>query len=134
MDKLEEDKKTMIDNWAFYSTKTKKSIWYIGGIFLVTDLLSLSKANVLNATNLVFVMIIPLLYAGLGFLAKTRPLIAMILAAVLFIAIHALSFFSYGASSLSNGFLLKAIMVYFVVSGFTAAKKAEAARVQLTSL
>ena len=130
----EKEKKTILENWTFYSTKTKKSIWYIGGIFLVIDLLALSKANVLNSTNLVFVMIIPLLYAGLGFLAKTRPLIAMILAAVLFIAIHALSFFSYGASSLSNGFLLKAIMVYFVVSGFSAARKAEAARDQLTSI
>lgn len=131
MDKLEEEKKTITDNWTFYSTKTKKSIWYIGGIFLVTDLLALSKANVLNATNLVFVMIIPLLYAGIGFLARTRPMIAMILATVLFVSILSLSVFSYGTGVLLNGFFLKIFMVYFIVTGFMAAKKAEEARFQM---
>ncbi len=131
MDKLEEEKKTIIENWTFYSTKTKKSIWYIGGIFLVTDLLALSKANVLNATNLVFVMIIPLLYAGIGFLARTRPMIAMILATVLFVSILSLSVFSYGTGVLLNAFFLKIFMVYFIVTGFIAAKKAEEARLQM---
>ncbi|MGZ5286216.1 MAG: hypothetical protein ACXWB9_03480, partial [Flavisolibacter sp.] len=103
------EKKSLLDEWNFYSVKTKKSIWYIGSIFLITDLLALSKANLLNATNVVFVMIVPLFYTGIGYLAKSRPMIAMVLAAILFVAVLSLSVFSYGAGSLATGFLLKLV-------------------------
>ena len=124
----EQEKDLLIQDWNYGSSKAKKSIFIIAGIFLANDLLALSTAGLLNSTNFVFAMLVPLLFAGIGMLASRKPLLAMILASILFIGIHVLTFITNGAPTILYGWLMKAVMIYFIINGFRHAMEAEAAR------
>lgn len=127
----ENDKDILMDDWKYGTSKTRKTIFIIAIIFLLSDLLFLSNAGLLNSTTFVFAMIVPLLFAGTGMLAAKKPLLAIILATLLFIGINALTIATNGTPTLLYGWLMKAVMIYFILTGFRHARDAELARKQL---
>lgn len=90
-----------------------KAIFVIGAILLFSDLLALSMANTLNGSSIIIVFIAPLFYAGLGVLARTKPLPSIIIASVLFLAIITINIYAFGTKSLLSGLIIKAFVVYF---------------------
>ena len=125
------DRQSLMQELKQGTIKTQKSIFIIGGIFLVTDLLALSKANLLHGDNITYMVLVPMLYAGLGFLAKFKPLLSIILATLLFIGIISMSMIAFGAASIMNGLIMKVVIIYFILTGFRNANHAESARKKL---
>ena len=125
------DQEVYQDNWLFERGKTMKAIFAIGAIVLISDLIALSIGNQLNGVNFLVILVVPGIYAGLGFMARHKPMVAMVMAILLFTTVLALSVYAYGAASLFKGFIMKAVVVYFMISGFNHAREAERARKNL---
>ena len=127
----EYDKEVLIDNIKYDLSKTRNSLFIIGGILLLSDLIGLSMANALSGSTIIYILISPAFFVALGLLAKKKPILSMSIAAFLFILIIALSIYAYGAKSIISGLLVKAILIYFFISGFTHATQAERAKKDL---
>jgi hypothetical protein len=127
----EYDKEVLMDNIKYDLVKTKNSLFIIGGILFLSDLLSLSMANALSGSTIIYILIAPAFFVALGLLSKAKPMLSMSIAAFLFILIIALSIYTYGAKSLVSGLLVKAVLVYFFIKGFTHGKQAEKAKKDL---
>lgn len=127
------DKEILAENLKYDSNKARNSLLIIAGILLFSDLLALSMANALNGTTLIYVFVVPVIFVALAFLAIAKPMLAMSTAAVLFILIIAYSIYALGARSIVSGLLVKAVIVYFFVKGFSHAKEAETARKSLSN-
>lgn len=125
------DRDILLDDLKYGTSKTQKSILIIGAIFLVSDFISLSNAHLLQGNNIIYMLLIPLMYAGLAFLAKFKPLLAIILATVLFTGIISMSIIAFGVATILNGLIMKAVIVYFILTGFRNANDAESARKKL---
>src|SRR5215203_3860580 len=124
----EYDKEVLVENLKYDLSKTRTSLFIIGGILLLSDLLGLSMANALTGSTIIYVLIAPAFYIALGFLAKTKPILSMSIAALLFALIIAVSIYSFGAKSIVSGLIVKAVIIYFFIKGFTHAKEAEKAK------
>ena len=121
-------KETQLDIWQHEKKKTMHAVFAIGAVLLGSDLLALLMANALTGASFVYVLIVPAIYAGIGLFAQKKPLAAAILAALLFLAIIAFTIYALGAKSMVSGLLIKAIVIFFVISAFHHAREAERAK------
>jgi hypothetical protein len=55
----EYDKEVLMDNIKYDLVKTKNSLFIIGGILFLSDLLSLSMANALSGSTIIYILIAP---------------------------------------------------------------------------
>lgn len=127
-----QNKEVLIENCKYDSKKTMTSLMIIGCVLFVSDFLALSMANAINAYSLVAALVAPALFAGLGFLARIKPMLSMIIASVLFALIIILSIYLLGAKAIVSGLLVKAVVIYFFIKGFNHAKEAEEAKKTLS--
>jgi 4-hydroxybenzoate polyprenyltransferase len=104
------------------------AIFAIGGILLGSDLLALLMANALTPTTFAYTLAVPVLYVCLGLFAQRQPLAAAIVASFVFITIIAINIYAFGAKSIVSGLLIKAVVIFFVISGFNHAREAERAK------
>jgi hypothetical protein len=125
------EKEVLLDNWTSGLQKTMKAIFFIGVILLLSDLLALSMANALNGNTIIYILVVPLAYAGLGLLARKKPLLAIVIATLVFAAVISLNIYAFGARSIISGLLVKAFIIYFILTGFNHAREAEKARKDL---
>ena len=128
------DKEVLADNMKHDSAKTKNALLIIAAILFLSDLLALSMANALNGTTLIYIIVVPAIYAALGILAVSKPMLSMSLAAIIFIGIIAYNVYALGTRSIISGLLIKAVVIYFFVKGFSHAKDAEEAKRKLSSI
>lgn len=126
------NKEVLIENCKYDSKKTMTSLIIIGCVLFASDFLALSMANAINAYSLVAALIAPALFVGLGFLARIRPMLSMVVASVLFALIIILSIYLLGAKAIVSGLLVKAVVIYFFIKGFNHAKEAEEAKKTLS--
>jgi hypothetical protein len=127
------DKEILQDNLKYDLKRTKNSLFIIAVVLLLSDILGLSMANALNGTTFVYVLVVPIIFVALGFAASVKPMIAMSVAAVLFVLIIAYNIYVLGARSIVSGLIVKAVLVYFFIKGFNHAKDAETAKRDLSS-
>ncbi|HYK55113.1 MAG TPA: hypothetical protein VEV15_01440, partial [Flavisolibacter sp.] len=121
-------KETQLDIWQHEKKKTMQAIFAIGAILLGSDLLALLMAGSLTATTFAYTLVAPVLYVLLGLFAQRQPLVAAIIASLVFIAIIAITIYAFGARSIVSGLLLKAVVIFFIISGFNHAREAERAK------
>lgn len=126
------NKEALMDNWRYGSNKTMRALFIIGAIFLIGDLLVLSTASSLNESTIAYALVVPLMYAGLGFLAKSKPFAGVVLAAILFVLVIGFSVYAVGAKATVSGFLIKTLIIYFIINGFKHARDAEDAKKKLS--
>ena len=122
------NKEVFLENYKYDSRKTMTSLIIIGCVLFASDLLALAMANAINAYSLISVLIAPALFTGLGFLARIKPILSMIIAAILFALIIILNIYLLGGKSIVSGLLVKAVVIYFFIKGFNHAKDAEQAK------
>lgn len=127
------DKEILAENLKYDSNKVRNSLLIIAGILLLSDLLALSMANALNGTTLIYVLVVPVIFVALAFVAIAKPMLAMGAALTLFLLIIAYNIYALGARAIISGLLIKAVIVYFFVKGFSHAKEAETARKSLSN-
>ena len=111
--------------------KTRNKLFIIAAVILISDLLALFMANAVNATTLLVIMIVPLVFVGLAFLAIKEPLLAMILGASVIVALWVFMFVQFGNPSLISGLLVKAVLITLAISGFQNAIEANRVRKEM---
>src|SRR5687767_9582114 len=116
---------------AIETRKTRNKLFFIGAVILLSDLLGLLMANVVNATTLLFIIIVPLVFVGLGLLATKEPLLAMILGTAVIVALWVFTYVQFGNRSLISGILVKAVLITLLISGFRNAIEANRVRKEM---
>ena len=126
-------KETQAEILQIETRKVRNSIFWIAGVFLFSSLLGLAVANAFDAQTILYSLILPVSFTALGFLAIKQPFLAIILAALLFIGYIILEFTLVGGRAAITGWLFKAAVVYFLITGFQSAREAERARKEIAS-
>jgi len=116
---------------AIEKRKTRNKLFIIAAVILISDLLALFMANAVNAPTLLAIGIVPLIFVGLALLATKEPLLAMILAAAMIVAMWVFLFVQFGNRSLVSGWLVKAVLITLVISGFRNAIEANNVRKEM---
>jgi hypothetical protein len=124
-------KETQAEILKIEKKKVRNSIFWIGGIFLLSSLLGLAVANTFTAQTLLYSLALPLLFIGLGFLSTKQPLLAIISATLVFIGYLIIEFTLVGGRAAISGWIIKAAIVYFLIAGFQSAREAERVRKEM---
>jgi hypothetical protein len=104
--------------------KTRNTLFTIAAIVLASDLLGLAVLNAFVLEAILIILIVPAILIGLGFLALKEPLTAIIIAAVIIIGVWVYTIITVGGRAAIMGWLVKAIIIYFLIAGFQHAKEA----------
>lgn len=116
---------------AIETRKTRNKLFIIAAVILISDLLALLMANAVNATTLLSIAIVPLVFVGLAFLATKEPMLAMTLGAAVIVALWVFMFVQFGNRSLVSGLLIKAVLITLLISGFQNAIEANKVRKEM---
>jgi lysylphosphatidylglycerol synthetase-like protein (DUF2156 family) len=111
--------------------KTKIKLFTIAAVVFGFDLLALLAANLVNADTILYIAIIPAIMVGLAFLAMKEPLLAMIIAALIIVAVWIYIIAMTGSQAAITGWLGKAILVYLLIAGFQSAREAQRIKKEL---
>lgn len=111
--------------------KTRNAIFTIAVLILCGDLLGLAVANAFTTQTFLITLIVPAVLIGIGLIAPKEPMLAIILAALIFAGLIILSIIAYGGIGAISGIIIKAIIVYFLLTGFQTAREAEKIRREL---
>ncbi len=117
-------KQTQAELLRVYSRKTKNAIFAIAGIWLVSELLGLAMANVFTTEILLSISLAPAILIAAGFFALKQPLAAIVVAAVVFAGFWILTILVVGGIGAISGLLIKAVIIYFLITGFQNAREA----------
>lgn len=121
-------KQTQEEIFRLDAIKVRNAIFWIGGLLFASDLLGLAMANLIVAENILYALLFPAIFIAFGFLALKQPMISIVLSIVLFGIIIFITIKAFGSRAAINGILIKAIIVYLLISGFQSAKSAEQAK------
>ena len=116
---------------AIETRKTRTKLSVIALVILLSDFLALLLANAVNATTLIYIVIVPLIFVGMAFLALKEPLLAMILGAAVIVALWVITYVQFGNRSLISGILVKAVLITLFISGFQNAIEANRVRKEM---
>jgi hypothetical protein len=93
-------------------------------VLLVSGFLGLAMLSAFNVVTIIAVSVIPLILAGLGFLANKEPLTAIIIAATVFLGEWIYTIAITGGRGAIMGWLVRAIVIYMLIAGLQHAKEA----------
>jgi hypothetical protein len=116
-------KQTQLDLIPVYSKKTRNAIFTIAGLWLASELLGLAMANAFTTQLILSVLLVPAVLIAVAFLALKQPLVAIIIAALVFIGVWALTILAFGGVGAISGLFIKAIIIYFLIAGFQSARE-----------
>ncbi len=119
------------DIWLHERKKTAISLMTIGAILLIGDLLGLYISNALTTLTFLFLLVIPAIYFGLAYIARFKPMLAVVLGGCLFGLLLIYNIYLLGGRGIFNGWLIKAAVIFFIFKSFRHAKDAEEARKNL---
>ncbi|MEO8405861.1 MAG: hypothetical protein ABI480_14740 [Chitinophagaceae bacterium] len=104
--------------------KLRNVLFTMGLIVFLGDLLGLLMMNAVDLYTLLSIIIIPALVTGMAFLSAKQPLLSIIIATVLIVGIWVYTIVILGATAAIMGWLLKALLIYFMIAGFQNALEA----------
>ena len=121
-------KQTQAEIFAAECRRVRNSIFWIAGLLFGSDMLGLAIANLITGETVLYTLLFPAIFIGLAFLALKQPMLAAILAIVLFAGIIILSIVVFGGIGAIRGILIKAIIIYFLLAAIQSARIAEQAK------
>ena len=98
--------------------KTRNVLFTLAAIILASDIIGLAVADAFSLPAFIIILIIPFLLTAMAFLSLKEPLIAMIVAAVIIVAIWVYTIIITDGRAAITGWLIKAIIIYFIIAGF----------------
>lgn len=128
------EREVQLDIWQHEKKKTMLSLFGIGTVLLIGNLISYASVNLLDVEHLASIGLYPVVFFGLGFFAQLQPMIAAIGGIVVVIVITVLGYVAFGPASLISGWLFKTIALYFIITSVRHAKEAEDAKKKLGEL
>lgn len=111
--------------------KTKNILITLAVIVFGSDLLALVIANAVILTTLLIILIVPLLLFGLSLLASKEPMTAMVAAIIIMLGIWTYTIVVTNGSAAVTGWLIKAVIIYFLIAGYGHAKEANRIKKEL---
>jgi hypothetical protein len=126
-------KEVQLDILQTETRKTRNAIFIVAAILFGSDLLALLMANAASGSNLLYILVVPMLFVAIGFFALKQPLVAILAAILLYISLWAFTVYTYGGAQILSGLIVKAIAVTLLLIGLNNAREAEKARKNLKS-
>lgn len=111
--------------------KTRNAIFAIAALLFIGDLITMATSDQFDLTTLITSLVIAAIFIGLAFLTKKKPLTAILIALVLFIALWVLTIVVIGPEQIYRGILVRGIIIYFLITGIKHAREAERIRKQM---
>jgi len=124
-------KEVQQDILATETRKTRNTIFGVAALLLGSDLLALFMANAVTGTTFLYILVVPAVFAGLGFIALKQPMAAAISALVLFACLWTFTVYVYGGAQVLSGLIVKAIIITLLLLGINHAREAAKARKNL---
>ncbi len=115
---------TQKDVLAIEIRKTRNILFTLTAIIFAGDLMGLLVLNVLIAEAILIILIVPVILTGLAFLAVKEPLPAITIAAVIIVGLWIYTIVVTRGQAAIMGWLIKAVIVYFLIAGFQHAREA----------
>src|SRR5258705_6253896 len=115
---------TQKEVYAMEVRKTRNTIFTVAAVFFASELLGLAVLSTFSVETVLTSLIVPAIIVGLGFLAVKEPMTAIIIAAVIVVGLWIYSIAVIGGRAAISGWLVKAIIIYFLIAGFQHAKEA----------
>ncbi len=131
---LFEDREVLTENWEYESGKTRNALMIIGAVFLLGDLLSIASIGAFGKVNYAYMMIVPLVFIGLGFFAVSQPQTAALTACIAFALLTGITIYIFGGVGLISGWVAKTVILFFLISALRHARDAEGFRNRLNAL
>ena len=111
--------------------KTRNRLFLIAAVILGFNLLAVMVAGADIGAYIVYIALVPVIVAGLAFLAIKEPLLAMIIVAIIILAEWIYIAVQTGGRGALSGWLGKAILIYLVLTGFQNARTAQKIKKEL---
>ena len=131
---LFEDRDVLTENWEYESGKTRNALMIVGAVLLLGDLLSVASIGAFGKVNYAYLLIVPMVFMGLGLFAVSQPRTAAITACVAFALLTGITVYVFGGVGLITGWLAKAVILFFLISALRHAREAEEFRNRLHAL
>src|SRR5262245_54617182 len=104
--------------------KTRNVIFTMAVIIFASDILGFAMMNSLPLETILIILIVPAIFIALGFLALKEPLTAIIIAAIIILAVWIYAIIVLGRRGIIMGWLVKAVIIYFLIAGLQHAREA----------
>ena len=130
-DDLELYQTTQRDIYNILIRKVRNRLFWVAVCFLASDLLALAILDAISAETVGASLIVPVIIAGLGFLALKEPLLATVVAAMVIVGVWIYIIAIIGARGAMSGWLVRAITIFLVLSAFREASEAIKIRKEL---
>lgn len=124
-------KETQKEIFSVESRRVRNSILWVAGLLFASDMLSLVMVDLVTGELVLYALLFPGLFAGIAFLGLKQPMLAAVLALLLFVGIIILSIVAFGSIGAVRGLIVKAIMIYFLFAAFQSARTAEQAKKEM---
>jgi hypothetical protein len=124
----EDFKQTQAEIFSMEGKKVRKCLFWVAGLLFGSDLLAYLMLDYYSLDLILASMIVPAIFIGLGFLAQKQPMLASVLAMIVFAGIIILTLVVYGRVGAITGLIVKAFIIYFLIASYQSAKVAEQAR------
>jgi hypothetical protein len=112
------------DVLAIETRKTRNVIFTIAAVVLASDLMGLLVLNAFFPETILIILIIPAILVIFALLAMKEPLTAISLAAILIVSLWIYTIVVTKGQAAIMGWLIKAVIVYFIIAGFQHAREA----------
>jgi hypothetical protein len=114
--------------------KTRNKLFTIAAVLLVFNLLAVMISGVPLSYVIGDILLFPVIFVGLGFLATKEPLVAIALGFLIMIGFWLYIAFALDISFLLKGWLGKAIIIYLLFAGLQNAREAHRIRQELKTI
>lgn len=114
--------------------KTRNKLFTIAAVLLVFNLLAVMISGVPLSYVFGDILLFPVIFVGLGFLAIKEPLVAIVLGFLIMIGFWLYIAFALDISFLLKGWLGKAIIIYLLFAGLQNAREAHRIRQELKTI
>jgi hypothetical protein len=104
--------------------RTRNTLFTIAAIILAGDIIGLLALDAFVFRAILIVLVVPAILIGLGFLAMKEPLTAVIIAAIIIVGIWVYTIVVTEGRAAIMGWLVKAVIIYFLIAGFQHAREA----------
>ena len=115
---------TQREVYAMEVRKARNALFWVAIILFASELLGLAVTKTFSMETFLISLIVPAIIVGLGFLAVKEAMTAIIIAAVVILGIWIYSIAVLGGRAAISGWLVKAVIIYFLIAGFQHAKEA----------
>ena len=105
--------------------KARNAIFVIAGLILVGNLIMMGVSDTFDTVGLIITLLATGVFIGLAFMLKRQPLPSVIIALVLFVGLWVVDIVMLGPDYLFKGIIVKAIIIYFLVTGIGYAREME---------